>query len=660
MRIYSYSKPLGRRKAGVEQESEHVILNRQLRALLKRLGIEDSKAPSPTQWVSLLSYLNDHFRVNEDEKHRLNRSLEIHGREIQSLYKELVLERERLSSAIGCLQIGFVIFDKSGQVSLMNAEAEQYLGWTESEAATRDLISLLGLNQFVETSLPSFLKTGQSLTGFFGLQTKGGELYETNLQLQPILRDGSLVGSVLTFDTEESSSALAHQQGVDRNSLSETLQEFIDRLSMWLEADPSDVVARHLSSLLHRTEEALGVATRKPDYSSRELVGVRENRALQSGERTQEEQPAVREASLEVILAEPVRATAFQAAEVEVRTSPSPSPKVKPPSQALTAAVKSAAEKTRIVEAPAVSVVSHAPVSPTKDASDVSVSAEKVPGSAIQALPLPESDSTLLSEIPILFTSEELDRLEHRHASKAEQVSEAPIVAAPSALPLSPVPSSLSVPPVRPAPAILTPPVIARSQPVSPPMAPIAPAGPPTQAPASAPVQSLAELTSNSPVTRPPSSLGATAQENRPRPASKDLPLRVLLVEDEPVSQLVTQSQLGQLGHECTVASDATEAIRLYQHQPFDAVISSYLMPGMNGIELCRKIREDARGGYTYFILLTAVERKDEAAKALEAGVDAFLTKPLDPNELAIRLKVARGVQSRLNRVYSELPDQRG
>jgi PAS domain-containing protein len=219
-----------------------VILNRQLRALLKRLGLEESKAPSTTQWVSLLSYLNDHFRVNEDEKHRLNRSLEIHGREIQSLYKELVLERERLSSAIGCLQIGFVIFDKSGQVSLMNAEAEQYLGWAESESTSRDLMSQLGLNDLVDTPLSALLRTGQSLNGNFGLQTKSGELYETNLQLQPIIRDGVLVGSVLTFDTEESSTAL--QQRIARDSLSETLQDFIERLSMWLDTDADEVVSR--------------------------------------------------------------------------------------------------------------------------------------------------------------------------------------------------------------------------------------------------------------------------------------------------------------------------------------------------------------------------------------------------------------------------------
>jgi len=91
------------------------------------------------------------------------------------------------------------------------------------------------------------------------------------------------------------------------------------------------------------------------------------------------------------------------------------------------------------------------------------------------------------------------------------------------------------------------------------------------------------------------------ASQGRARAAAPtkvlEQPLRVLLVEDEPVSQLVTQSHLEKLGHECIVAADANEAIRLYQRQQFDAVISSYLMPGMNGIELCRKIREDSRGG---------------------------------------------------------------
>ena len=81
-------------------------------------------------------------------------------------------------------------------------------------------------------------------------------------------------------------------------------------------------------------------------------------------------------------------------------------------------------------------------------------------------------------------------------------------------------------------------------------------------------------------------------------------------------------------------------------------------MPGMNGIDLCRKIREDSKGGYPYFILLTAVDKREEAQRALEAGVDAFLTKPLDPNDLAVRLKVAKGVQARLNKVYSDFSQE--
>ncbi|CAN0302848.1 unnamed protein product, partial [Phaeothamnion confervicola] len=119
-------------------------LNRHLRALLRRLGLDEKAPPTAAHWVALLSYLNDHFRTTEEEKHRLTRSLEIHGREVQSLYKELVQERERLSSALACLDIGFIIFDKAGQVSLMNAEAEQYLGFSESESLQKNFLQHLG------------------------------------------------------------------------------------------------------------------------------------------------------------------------------------------------------------------------------------------------------------------------------------------------------------------------------------------------------------------------------------------------------------------------------------------------------------------------------------------------------------------------------------
>jgi CheY-like chemotaxis protein len=393
---------------------------------------------------------------------------------------------------------------------------------------------------------------------------------------------------------------------------------------------------------LHRTEEVLGVASRRQDNNGFELVGQRESRALTS-ERTQEEQPAVREAPLELVMSE-----SASAAKV-VQVSP---PKVKPPSSALIAGVKSsAAERTPLTDSSTPAKV--APeriisINPPSAPLAAKPPAAVAPQLATEARP--KESEALLSEIPILFTSEEMERYEEP-AAPAKAVTEVPAGLAPPVRVAPPV--SVITPPAPPT-VLVKPPVI------SPPaVAPISPSVPAVQP--HTPMPSLSELTAQPQTARPASApLSTTLSDNRPKTASKDLPLRVLLVEDEPVSQLVTQSQLGQLGHECTVASDSHEAIRLYQQQPFDAVISSYLMPGMNGIELCRKIRDDARGGYTYFILLTAVERKDEAAKALEAGVDAFLTKPLDPNELAIRLKVARGVQSRLNRVYSELPDQRG
>jgi CheY-like chemotaxis protein len=129
--------------------------------------------------------------------------------------------------------------------------------------------------------------------------------------------------------------------------------------------------------------------------------------------------------------------------------------------------------------------------------------------------------------------------------------------------------------------------------------------------------------------------------------------LRILLVESDAEQARHIQEQIQALQHECRLVSDAQEALELYQEQPYDAVLCCEEPEGFGGIELCRKLRQDTRGSYPYFILMTPPEGRLQATRALEAGVDAFLNKPLEPVELSVRLKVARGVQSRLSRVQS-------
>jgi putative two-component system response regulator len=79
-------------------------------------------------------------------------------------------------------------------------------------------------------------------------------------------------------------------------------------------------------------------------------------------------------------------------------------------------------------------------------------------------------------------------------------------------------------------------------------------------------------------------------------------------------------------------------------------VISDWQMPGMNGIELCQKVRRRVLGDYVYFILLTSLSRREFLVKGLQAGADDFLTKPIDPDELHVRLRVAERVAALGNR----------
>ena len=137
--------------------------------------------------------------------------------------------------------------------------------------------------------------------------------------------------------------------------------------------------------------------------------------------------------------------------------------------------------------------------------------------------------------------------------------------------------------------------------------------------------------------------------------------MRVLIAEDDPVSRLVLQRSIVALGHDCLVAGDGDEAWALFQQAqragqgPADVVISDWMMPGLDGIELCRRVRGNGGEGYTYFILLTALGDKAHLRTGLEAGADDYLTKPLDRDDLQLRLIAATRVTS----LYRQLAAQK-
>ncbi len=121
--------------------------------------------------------------------------------------------------------------------------------------------------------------------------------------------------------------------------------------------------------------------------------------------------------------------------------------------------------------------------------------------------------------------------------------------------------------------------------------------------------------------------------------------MKILAVEDDPVALAVLRQALKRLGHDSLEAADGDEAWDLLQTEPVRVVVSDWLMPRTDGLELCRRIRGRGVPDYTYFILLTGNDATAANQRsAADAGVDDFLTKPLNVEELWRRLRVAERI----------------
>ncbi len=124
----------------------------------------------------------------------------------------------------------------------------------------------------------------------------------------------------------------------------------------------------------------------------------------------------------------------------------------------------------------------------------------------------------------------------------------------------------------------------------------------------------------------------------------------ILLVDDDPVCLELLDAVVRQLGYEVITASDGATAFDLICRGDFRVVLSDWQMPGMSGLELCQQIRQRQLSAYVYFILLTSLSREENLVAGLQAGADDFITKPFDPEELHVRLRVAERIVSLENR----------
>lgn len=134
--------------------------------------------------------------------------------------------------------------------------------------------------------------------------------------------------------------------------------------------------------------------------------------------------------------------------------------------------------------------------------------------------------------------------------------------------------------------------------------------------------------------------------------------MNTLIADDDPVTRLLLSSALTALGHTVREAANGREAWYAWLTGDYPLVISDWLMPDLDGLEFCRRIRADPRADYTYIVLLTACSGKTNYLEAMTAGADDFITKPFEKDAFAARVRVAErilGLHASLRAANTEL-----
>jgi two-component system, cell cycle response regulator len=121
--------------------------------------------------------------------------------------------------------------------------------------------------------------------------------------------------------------------------------------------------------------------------------------------------------------------------------------------------------------------------------------------------------------------------------------------------------------------------------------------------------------------------------------------VRILIADDDPISLLLLESRLADWGDEVVVARDgiaAWDALR-GDDAPRMAILD-WIMPGLDGVEVCRKVRQESEAPYVYLIMLTGKTGTQDIVQGMEAGADDYLSKPFDEQELRVRLRAGRRI----------------
>ncbi len=122
--------------------------------------------------------------------------------------------------------------------------------------------------------------------------------------------------------------------------------------------------------------------------------------------------------------------------------------------------------------------------------------------------------------------------------------------------------------------------------------------------------------------------------------------MKILIADDELVSRKKMDKLIRSLGHETVVADDGNKAWEIWTNENPRMVITDWLMPGMDGLELCRKIRQAEGSHYTYLIMVTSKSDVHDMITGMDAGADDFISKPFIKEELSVRIRAGERILS--------------
>ncbi|HPT68613.1 MAG TPA: diguanylate cyclase [Syntrophomonas sp.] len=135
--------------------------------------------------------------------------------------------------------------------------------------------------------------------------------------------------------------------------------------------------------------------------------------------------------------------------------------------------------------------------------------------------------------------------------------------------------------------------------------------------------------------------------------------MKVLIADDDKISRLLVKKLLTSIGYEVLEAEDGERAWQILQEEPIRLVVLDWVMPKIEGTELCKRLRASKGEEYYYIIVLTGRNRSEDIIAGLQAGADDYITKPFLPQEFEMRLKIARRILELRQSMQEALEDQR-